>query len=169
LLGYLVRRILTAVKNFKTVQSPVQPLQILLQVLAESGVLYFSTTIAHLAVWFTPSNLGIRILSEIVRVEINLRLSLESSVVDLLSLQNIPTIGIAFNIILIRAAENRAREAIVEEAHRNGVSVIRYADNNALPSKGKVIISQQTSMTSYNSELGGYITTHLPSGSHSTA
>ncbi|KAF5318627.1 hypothetical protein D9619_010711 [Psilocybe cf. subviscida] len=145
--GFLVRRILTAVKNFKTVQSPVQPLQLLLRVLAESGVLYFSTTIAHLAAWFTPSNLAIRILSEI----------------------NIPTIGIAFNIILIRAAENKARETRAEDAQRNGVSIMRYAANDALPSKGLIVISQETSISSYNSELGSYITTRLPSEPRSPA
>jgi hypothetical protein len=137
--GLLIRRILTAVKNSKAVGSPVQPLQLVLRVLAESGVLYFSTTAAHLVAWFTPSNLAISILSEI----------------------NIPTIGVAFNIILIRAAENRAREARAEEAQRTGLSMMHYADNNSLPSKGVILISQETSKTSYNSDLKRYITTRL--------
>lgn len=44
----------------------VRTLQFTLRILAESGFLYFSTTIAHLIVWFTPNNLAIRIASEIV-------------------------------------------------------------------------------------------------------
>jgi hypothetical protein len=69
----------------------------------------------------------------------------------------------AFNIILIRAAQNRAREARAEEAQRNGVSTMQYADNNALQSKGITVISSETeSMTSSNSELATYATTRLP-------
>jgi len=144
--GFLVRRILTAVKNSKAVDSPVQPLQLVLRVLAESGVLYFSTTIAHLAVWFGHSTLAIAILSEI----------------------NIPTIGIAFNIILIRAAENRVREARAGGTQRSGVSVMHYAENKALQSKGVIVISSETeSISSDNSESERYITPRLPGVSHS--
>ncbi|KAF5318862.1 hypothetical protein D9619_010704 [Psilocybe cf. subviscida] len=146
--GLLVYRILAAVKDSKAVGSPVQPLQLLLRVFAESGVLYFSTTIAHLVIWFTPSSFGIAMLSEI----------------------NVPTIGIAFNIILIRAAENRAREAREEGSQRNGVSTMRYASNNALPSpKGVIIISSETESMTSNSELGSDFATRLPSDLRSPA
>ncbi|KAF8186825.1 hypothetical protein BJ912DRAFT_970918 [Pholiota molesta] len=80
-----------------------------------SGFLYFSTTIAHFVVWFTPNDLAIRIASEI----------------------NIPTIGIAFNLILIRAGQNRARE------NTSFTDIILGADPKII-----VDVSQETSTAS---------------------
>ncbi|KAF8956232.1 hypothetical protein BDZ97DRAFT_1763981 [Flammula alnicola] len=106
--------------------SNIRSLQFTLRILAESGFLYFSTTIAHFIVWWTPNNLAIRVASGM----------------------NIPAIGIAFNLILTRAAQNRAEEKKAEEnARMVGISVIRYADNSAA-SKGIVHILAETSTTS---------------------
>jgi len=57
-----------------------------MRILAESGLLYLSITIAHLLAWFTQDNVAIQIFSMI----------------------NLPVIGIAFNLVLIRAAQKRA-------------------------------------------------------------
>ncbi|KAF5316815.1 hypothetical protein D9619_006885 [Psilocybe cf. subviscida] len=58
----------------------------------ESGSLYLTTGIAHFVVWWTPNNFAINVVSNI----------------------NIPVIGIAFNLILIRLAQHRA-----DEEHRD--------------------------------------------------
>lgn len=66
--------------------------------------------------------------------------------------QNIPTIGVAFNLILIRAGQNRAREdaSFTDDYTGRGVSVMRYANNSIMSGSPKIIvdISQETSMAS---------------------
>lgn len=66
--------------------------------------------------------------------------------------QNIPTIGIAFNLILIRVGQNRAWEHTKAGESRGGhLSNIRYANNSILsqPKHEKIVIdiSQDTSMS----------------------
>ncbi|KAF9446494.1 hypothetical protein P691DRAFT_644857, partial [Macrolepiota fuliginosa MF-IS2] len=57
-----------------------------IRVLAESGVLYMSVTIAHFVVWFTTNDILITIVTAF----------------------NLPLIGMAFNLILIRTSANRS-------------------------------------------------------------
>ncbi|KAF9482953.1 hypothetical protein BDN70DRAFT_929607 [Pholiota conissans] len=130
-MSLLMYRIWSAAKKSHGLAN-VRTLQFTMRILAESGFLYFSTTIAHFIVWFTPNDLAIRIASEI----------------------NIPTIGIAFNLILIRVGYNRAREhasGAVEDYTGRGVSVMRYANNTdeiSVCPKIIIDISQETSMVS---------------------
>ncbi|KXN92329.1 hypothetical protein AN958_08560 [Leucoagaricus sp. SymC.cos] len=53
--------------------------------IVESGFIYMSISLAHFIVWFTYDNLAVRIVAVL----------------------NVPLIGIAFNLILIRAAQRR--------------------------------------------------------------
>jgi hypothetical protein len=66
--------------------------------------------------------------------------------------QNIPTIGVAFNLILIRAGQNRTREntSFTDDYTGRGVSVMRYANNAVMSGSPKIIVdvSQETSTAS---------------------
>ncbi|KAF9473813.1 hypothetical protein BDN70DRAFT_997441 [Pholiota conissans] len=129
-MSMLMYRIWDATKESRG-SSNIKILQFTLRILAESGFLYFSTTVTHFIVWFTPNNMAIRIASEI----------------------NIPTIGIAFNLILIRAGYNSAQGeagSAVDNYTSRAVSMMRYATDGDIMACQKVVIdiSQETSFAS---------------------
>lgn len=65
-------------------------LQFLVRILMESGILYLSVSLAHLFVWFGQNGFAIRLLGTI----------------------NVFVIPIAFNLVLIRTAQNRAEDDV---------------------------------------------------------
>lgn len=74
----------------------------------ESGSLYLIPAIAHFVVWWTPNDFAINVISDIVRCFI---ISLLTDIDELIhTLQNIPILAIAFNLIIIRLAKHRDRE-----------------------------------------------------------
>lgn len=113
----------------------------------DSGFLYFTTTFVHFVVWFTPNDLAIRVASGIVSECLFVYLIFSNEK------QNIPTIGIAFNLILIRVGQNRAWEQTKSAGNRSGhlSSNMRYATNSILsqPKHDKIMIdiSQETSVS----------------------
>ncbi|KIJ41920.1 hypothetical protein M422DRAFT_254931 [Sphaerobolus stellatus SS14] len=80
-------------------------LNFLSRVFTESGVLYLVVTTAHLIVWFTPSAFAIALVSDI----------------------NIPITGIAFNLIIIRTAQERAKENQSKGFGTRPLTSIRFA------------------------------------------
>ncbi|KAF8185150.1 hypothetical protein BJ912DRAFT_927534 [Pholiota molesta] len=83
----IVRRIYL-VSKMSMISTSVDRLRYTMRILIESGFLYLTTAIAHFIVWFTPNTYAISIIS-------GMNLSIE---------------GIAFNLILIRAAQGRVEE-----------------------------------------------------------
>ncbi|KAJ3563081.1 hypothetical protein NP233_g9171 [Leucocoprinus birnbaumii] len=81
-------------------------LRYIARVFAESGILYLSITVALLAAWFTPNNIAIQILSLI----------------------NIPVIGLAFNLVVIRSAQLKAgrNDSLEGQVSEDEVSEIQY-------------------------------------------
>ncbi|KAF8959370.1 hypothetical protein BDZ97DRAFT_1922901 [Flammula alnicola] len=84
----IVRRIYLVAKASKASSSAHQ-LRFTMRILIESGFLYLATAIAHFVVWWTPNAFAISVISGI----------------------NLSVTGIAFNLILIRAAQGRVEEA----------------------------------------------------------
>ncbi|KAF9446495.1 hypothetical protein P691DRAFT_776811 [Macrolepiota fuliginosa MF-IS2] len=80
----------------------------IMRILAESGFLYLSITIAHLVTWFTSDNVAIQILSMI----------------------NMPVIGIAFNLVLIRASQTRAEKTALEEIPITQISELHFRQSS---------------------------------------
>ncbi|KAF9482986.1 hypothetical protein BDN70DRAFT_874406 [Pholiota conissans] len=110
----LMYRIWSAAKSSYASEN-VKPFLFVFRILGESGFLYFATTITHFIVWWTPCNLAIRLASQM----------------------NIPTIAIAFNILLIRVGQNRVKERKLEERMRKEtMSDMRYTTSR--PSIGTV-------------------------------
>ncbi|KAF8993279.1 hypothetical protein BDQ17DRAFT_1331769 [Cyathus striatus] len=79
---YRIWRSGTAVKSFM----PTEHLSFTMRVLVESGALYLIVAIPHFVVWWTPN----------------------SAAIVFFGWMNLPVAGIAFNLILIRIAKNRA-------------------------------------------------------------
>ncbi|KAF8186764.1 hypothetical protein BJ912DRAFT_970649 [Pholiota molesta] len=118
------------VARTSVVPDNVQPFLFAFRILGESGFLYFATTITHFIVWWTPCNLAIRLASQM----------------------NIPTIGIAFNLLHIRVGQNRTRELRTEEKLKaETVSAICYATSRqslmSVPPKNIVELPQQSQST----------------------
>lgn len=64
----LVRRLYQAAKTSETSEAGADhPFIFAIWVLAESGFLYFVTTLTHFIVWWTPCNIAIRVASQMVR------------------------------------------------------------------------------------------------------
>ncbi|KAF9447156.1 hypothetical protein P691DRAFT_761000 [Macrolepiota fuliginosa MF-IS2] len=83
--GLLIWRIRQASKKGESV-TVARQLQYLLRILMESGILYLAISIAHFSAWFAQDNFAIHVIGGL----------------------NSIIIGIAFNLILIRTAQNRA-------------------------------------------------------------
>ncbi|KAF9450646.1 hypothetical protein P691DRAFT_700814 [Macrolepiota fuliginosa MF-IS2] len=97
----LIRRIYQTSKECRGFAS-VKHLHLLIRIVAESGLLYFSITLAHLVVWFGTNDFAINIISVL----------------------NAPIIGIAFDWLLIRIAMNNA----AEQETGMGVSTIMFVE-----------------------------------------
>ncbi len=67
-LDMLVRRLYLAAKMSETSEAD-HPFIFAIWILAESGFLYFITTLTHFVVWWTPCNIAIRVASQMVRFE----------------------------------------------------------------------------------------------------
>ncbi|KAF9450648.1 hypothetical protein P691DRAFT_809931 [Macrolepiota fuliginosa MF-IS2] len=98
----LIRRMYKTAKESR-VFSSVEHFHFLIRIIAESGLLYVSITLAHLLVWFGTDKFAI----------------------DIISVLNAPIIGIAFNWFLIRMAKNNAEEAARATVETN-VSTIKF-------------------------------------------
>ncbi|KAF8185151.1 hypothetical protein BJ912DRAFT_973717 [Pholiota molesta] len=83
----IIRRIYLVTEGSKGSTS-IHQLRFTMRILIESGFLYLATAIAHLVVWWTPNAYAISVISGI----------------------NLSVTGIAFNLILIRAAQRRVEE-----------------------------------------------------------
>ncbi|KDR79645.1 hypothetical protein GALMADRAFT_137439 [Galerina marginata CBS 339.88] len=73
----------------------------IMRVIIESGALYLIMTIPHFIVWWTPSGTAILILGWI----------------------NVPVVGSAFNLIILRTSWHRAKEEGIEEL---GITAIQF-------------------------------------------
>ncbi|KXN92330.1 hypothetical protein AN958_08561 [Leucoagaricus sp. SymC.cos] len=82
----LIRRIYRAAEDFHP-HSSAKHLHFLIRVIAESGLLYLSVTLAHLLIWFGKSDMAI----------------------NMIGILNAPIVGIAFNWFLIRLERNKAK------------------------------------------------------------
>ncbi|TFK33879.1 hypothetical protein BDQ12DRAFT_727404 [Crucibulum laeve] len=91
----------------------------IIRVITESGVLYLAIIIAHFVVWFTPNAFAIVMVSNM----------------------NLPIIGIAFNLILIRTSKRRADD--LKEMNRDLVSDLEF---NAVPPVGSMKFTIEQSM-----------------------
>ncbi|KAJ3560055.1 hypothetical protein NP233_g11083 [Leucocoprinus birnbaumii] len=85
--GILVRQVWKALRatHFNTSS---RPLQFMLRILAESGILYLPISLAHLVVWFGENNFAIQMIGA----------------------TNATIVGTAYNLIVIRVAQFRAEE-----------------------------------------------------------
>ncbi|KDR74689.1 hypothetical protein GALMADRAFT_141043 [Galerina marginata CBS 339.88] len=84
-------------------------LRFIMRVLIESGALYLVITIPHFIVWWTQSSLAILILGW----------------------TNLPVVGSAFNLILIRTSWHRAKEDSVEESVISAMSAMHFSLPNS--------------------------------------
>ncbi|TFK35755.1 hypothetical protein BDQ12DRAFT_725793 [Crucibulum laeve] len=91
----------------------------IIRVIIESGALYLAIITAHFVVWFTPSAFAIVMVSNI----------------------NLPIIGIAFNLILIRTSKRR-----VDELKKRSHDVESDMEFNAVPPVGSVKSTIEQSM-----------------------
>lgn len=91
---FIAHRLWLHSKRETDIITPYSSLRFVARVITESGLLYLTITIIHLVVWFTPSTYAISVVSNI----------------------NLPIIGIAYNLIIIRTFHKRADEDI---AYRN--------------------------------------------------
>ncbi|KAF5364020.1 hypothetical protein D9756_001062 [Leucocoprinus leucothites] len=98
----LIRRIYQAAEETKHSGS-VKHLHLAIRIVAESGLLYFSITFAHLLVWFGK----------------------EEFAVSMISVLNAPIIGVAFNWFLIRFEKSKA-EAAAREANVPDMSAMQF-------------------------------------------
>jgi len=80
-------------------------LRFIMRVIVESGVIYLAITIPHFIVWWTSSSIAIVILGW----------------------TNLPVVGSAFNLILIRTSRHRAEEDSVEKSGTSAVSAIHFS------------------------------------------
>jgi len=99
----LIRHILRAVKD--SPPTSIEYFHSVIHIIAESGVLYFPVTLAHLLVWFGSSKFAI----------------------DVISVLNAPLIGMAFNWLIIRAARNKATEAAGRKKNSGAVSTLKFS------------------------------------------
>ncbi|TFK38789.1 hypothetical protein BDQ12DRAFT_735423 [Crucibulum laeve] len=81
----IVYRIWTAAWHENAEKDSLQEFKSIIHIIIESGALYLVITIAHFVVWFTPHPFAIVMMDGI----------------------NLPIIGIAFNLILIRTSERK--------------------------------------------------------------
>ncbi|PPQ96834.1 hypothetical protein CVT26_006003 [Gymnopilus dilepis] len=81
----------------------------IMRIIIESGVIYLLITIPHFIVWFTTSNLAIVILGWI----------------------NLPVVGSAFNLIIIRSAKHRVEEYEVTTGGRTVISTIKFSSSGS--------------------------------------
>ncbi|PPQ69717.1 hypothetical protein CVT26_001634 [Gymnopilus dilepis] len=111
--GFIIYKIWSVAKTSSQSQISTRQLRFVLRVLIESGALYLTIAIIHFLVWWTPNNFAISVSSAI----------------------NLPIIGIAFNLILMRTYRRRVDEELSEfegeqrksqtsglEFHHSGVS-----------------------------------------------
>ncbi|KAF8893174.1 hypothetical protein CPB84DRAFT_1320597 [Gymnopilus junonius] len=88
----------------------------LMQIIIESGVIYLLVTIPHFIVWWTTDNLAIVILGWI----------------------NLPIVGSAFNLIIIRSAKHRAEECHGSTGGKTILSTIKFSGSGS-PSDSMVM------------------------------
>ncbi|KDR77432.1 hypothetical protein GALMADRAFT_209796 [Galerina marginata CBS 339.88] len=86
--GFIAHRIWGVAKSSSKSGISTGHLRFVMRVLVESGGLYLAIATIHFLVWFTPSEFAISVLSSI----------------------NLPIIGIAFNLILMRTNKKRVDE-----------------------------------------------------------
>ncbi|KXN82895.1 hypothetical protein AN958_01964 [Leucoagaricus sp. SymC.cos] len=99
----LIRRIYLTADTCKQIMS-VTHLNLAIRIIAESGLLYLSITLAHLLAWFGQSEFAI----------------------DTISVLNAPVIGLAFNWLLIRFERTKAKNAALA-IHRSIASSIHFS------------------------------------------
>ncbi|KAF9450259.1 hypothetical protein P691DRAFT_847670 [Macrolepiota fuliginosa MF-IS2] len=99
--GLLIWRIRRVTKEGKSITGT-KHLQYLIRILMESGILYLAISIAHFFVWFGQDNFAINMIGGM----------------------NLIIIGISFNLILIRTAQNRVEGR--ETDCGGGVSTIYF-------------------------------------------
>ncbi|KAF9450645.1 hypothetical protein P691DRAFT_809928 [Macrolepiota fuliginosa MF-IS2] len=102
----LIKRIYGAAKLSEEFAA-VKQFRFIARSVAESGLIYMSISMAHFVVWFTSANFAIQIIS----------------------ILNVPLIGIAFNLILIRTAHSR-REFLDDKMIEEFTS-IEFSTNTA--------------------------------------
>lgn len=108
----IIRRIYLVTEESKGSTS-IHQLRFTMRILIESGFLYLATAIAHFVVWWTPNSYAISVISGIVSLFLRFMrcaLCFEELTSLSLLLQNLSVTGIAFNLILIRAAQRRVEE-----------------------------------------------------------
>ncbi|KAJ3565658.1 hypothetical protein NP233_g7488 [Leucocoprinus birnbaumii] len=128
----LIRRIYQAAEGIKE-HGSVKHLHLAIRVLAESGLIYFSITLAHLVAWFGTDQYAVSIIS----------------------ILNAPVIGIAFNWFLIRFEKNRA-EVARREAHTPILTTIRFENNSGTRQDKSTVDtpSTDTALYSVSPDLG---------------
>jgi len=104
----ITRRLMQIVKEVEGGPSTYS-LRFVSRAFAEAGVLYLVITLVHFLVWFTPSVFAIAVVSDI----------------------NVPITGIAYNLIIIRTSQERAKEYEKFRARKNFTTSIKFADIEA--------------------------------------
>ncbi|KAF9449770.1 hypothetical protein P691DRAFT_811937 [Macrolepiota fuliginosa MF-IS2] len=99
----LIRRIYQTAKKCKFFMS-IEHLHFVIQIISESGVLYFSITLAHFLSWFGKSTFSTTIISVL----------------------NAPVVGIAFNWFVIRVAMNKVENAKEDSYDQQSGSAIKF-------------------------------------------
>ncbi|KXN92331.1 hypothetical protein AN958_08562 [Leucoagaricus sp. SymC.cos] len=121
----LIRYIYQSAEHSKTSVS-IEYFHFFMHVIAESGVLYFSITIAHFLSWFGDSHFA----------------------TDIISVINAPVVGIAFNWFLIRVARRRAAQAAKATLFNKELSTIKF---EKAPRSGRDIESASSALTDSSS------------------
>jgi len=107
--GLLIWQISSVSKRSED-KSATRHLQFVIRILMESGVLYLSISLAHFLVWFGSSTYAIFILGTM----------------------NTHIIGIAFNLVLIRTAQNKMED----EEFKNELTEINFKSQPMIASRG---------------------------------
>jgi len=105
--GFIIYRIWRVTKDSPKYGASTSQIRFVMRVLIESGVMYFSTTVAHFVVWWTPNNFAI----------------------SLISLVNLQIIGITFNLIFIRTSRRRVDGEGPAEFDDVNLSRMQFANN----------------------------------------
>ncbi|KAF8887453.1 hypothetical protein CPB84DRAFT_1826903 [Gymnopilus junonius] len=119
--GFIIFRIWDVARNSSKFGTSTHQLRFVMRVLIESGVLYLTIAIIHFLVWWTPNSFAISVSSAISVLAIYV--------------QNLPIIGIAFNLILMRTYHRRVDEELSEmevEEERRHTSTLRFHHSGEL-------------------------------------
>jgi len=106
--SFIIYRIWKVAKSSSKDGTSTSQIRFVMRILIESGVLYFSTTLAHFVVWWTTNAFAINIIASM----------------------NIQLIDINFNLIFIRTSQQRAEEESAAHFDDLNISGLQFAENN---------------------------------------